>query len=64
MTRITIEEAANLTGASPQFIRIGLQRGILPWGYAVQMHGRRYTYYISKEKVEAAEGVGKWKSSK
>ena len=31
---------------SEQFIRIGLQRGLLPFGTAVKL-STRYTYYIS-----------------
>lgn len=30
-------ECAKLLEKSPQFVRIGLQRGILPFGYAVKM---------------------------
>ena len=35
-----------MMGMSEQFIRIGLQRGILPIGTAVQI-STRYTYHIS-----------------
>ena len=47
---MTIAEAAELLGKSKQFIRIGLQRGILPFGYAVKMSSK-YTYHISKNKL-------------
>lgn len=46
--RIMVEEAAVIMGVSPQFIRIGLQRGIFPWGYALKMGPRRYTYFINR----------------
>lgn len=43
--------AASMMGKDPQFIRIGLQRGLLPFGHAVQTVNRgrvkRYSYYIS-----------------
>lgn len=43
-TKISIKEAAALMGVSEQYIRIGLQRGILPIGCAMKMTGNRYTY--------------------
>ena len=47
---MTVKEAAELLGKSQAFVRIGLQRGILPFGYAVKMSSR-YTYHISKAKL-------------
>ena len=44
---IPVGEAAKQMGVSPQFIRIGLQRGILPFGCAVNQTGNRFTYWIS-----------------
>lgn len=55
--RITIERAAELMGVSPQFIRIGIQRGIFPWGSAVKINGNRYTYFISKPKFIECTGI-------
>ena len=43
---ITIKEVARRLGKSEQFVRIGLQKGILPFGTAVQLSSR-YTYHIS-----------------
>lgn len=43
---ITIKEAAEMMGKSQQFIRIGLQKGIFPFGHAVKM-STKWTYYIS-----------------
>lgn len=45
-----VDECARLLGKSPQFVRIGLQRGILPFGYAIKMSSR-YTYHISEARV-------------
>lgn len=53
---MTVKEAAKLLGKSEQFIRIGLQRGILPFGYAVKMSSK-WTYHISDHKI--CEYVGK-----
>lgn len=50
MSRVSVAEAARRMGVSQQFIRIGLQRNILPIGYAVKMSDR-YTYYISEKKL-------------
>ena len=48
--KITVKEAARLMGTSEMFIRIGLQRNILPFGIAIKMPKRtKYTYYISKK---------------
>lgn len=35
--RISVSEVAELMNVSEQFIRIGLQKGIFPFGYAVKM---------------------------
>lgn len=43
-------ECAKLLNKSPQFIRIGLQRGVLPFGYAIKMSSI-WTYHISEAKV-------------
>ena len=49
--RITVDEAAKRLGVSKQFVRIGLQRGLLPIGCAVKMSSV-WTYYISAQKLE------------
>lgn len=56
MSRISVSEAAKLLGVSPQFIRIGMQRGTLPIGAAVKMSSR-WTYWISMSKVEKYIGT-------
>ena len=53
--RLTVKKAAKLMGASEQFIRLGLQQGIFPWGYAVKT-STQYTYFISSAKF--AEFIG------
>lgn len=47
---MTVIECAKLLEKSPQFVRIGLQRGILPFGYAIKM-STVWTYHISEAKV-------------
>ena len=46
-----VTECARLLNKSPQFVRIGLQRGILPFGYAIKLTGDKYTYHISEKKL-------------
>ena len=54
---MTIEEASKLMGVSRQFIRMGLQKGVLPFGYAVQISRGRYTYFISRQKFLEHTGI-------
>ena len=54
---MTVQEAAELMKKSPTFIRIGLQRNILPFGYAVKTGKERYSYFISREKFTEATGI-------
>lgn len=44
-------------GKSEMFIRIGLQRNILPFGYAVKTGKERWSYFISREKFREATGI-------
>ena len=50
MKRVTVKAAAEILGVSPQFVRMGLQRGTLPIGTAVKMSSV-WTYYISEERL-------------
>lgn len=45
---VSVKAAAEAMGKSEQFIRIGLQRRLLPIGSAVKMSSK-WTYYISPE---------------
>lgn len=54
--RLSVAKAAELMDVSQQFIRIGLQRGILPFGYAVQTSSK-WTYYISPSKFTEHTGI-------
>ncbi|MDD3049753.1 MAG: helix-turn-helix transcriptional regulator [Candidatus Cloacimonetes bacterium] len=46
---VPVEKAASLMGKSQQFIRVGLQRGLLPFGSAVKLSSR-WTYYINPQR--------------
>lgn len=54
--RITVKDAARLMGVSPQFVRIGMQRGLLPIGTAVKLSSV-WTYYISEAKLKEYTGA-------
>ena len=51
MLKVTPEMAAKIMGKNVQFVRIGLQRGLLPFGVAQQVDESRpkcrHNYYIS-----------------
>lgn len=47
---VSVKDAAELLEKSAQFVRVGLQRGILPFGYAVKL-STKWTYHISKYKL-------------
>ena len=55
---MTIEEASRLMGVSQQFVRVGLQKGILPFGYAVKVSSNRWAYFISRHKFLEHTGIG------
>ena len=57
MDRMTVNECAELMGVSEQFVRVGLQKGQLPFGYAVQTSDHRWTYWISRQKFEESTGI-------
>lgn len=49
---MTIKEVAKLLGKSEMFVRIGIQRHLLPFGTAIKLPEReRYSYHISPEAV-------------
>lgn len=52
---VKVSDAARLLGKSEQFVRVGLQRGILPIGTAVQMSSK-WTYHISPKLLEEYVG--------
>ena len=54
---MSVQEAAKLMGKSQDFIRVGLQRNILPFGYAVKVGKQRFSYFISREKFAESTGI-------
>ena len=55
---ITVQQAARLMNKAEQFIRIGLQRNLLPIGVAVKHTPKsRYSYHISAKKFMEYTGI-------
>lgn len=55
--KMTTKLAAQLMHKSERFIRIGLQEGRFPWGYAVQTSPNKWTYFISVKKFTEFTGI-------
>jgi len=56
LKNIPVSLAAQKIGKSEQFVRVGLQRKILPFGIAVQLSSR-YSYHISPKLLEEYIGA-------
>lgn len=54
--KIKVTEAAAVLHVSNQFVRIGLQRGVLPIGTAVKMSSK-WTYQISPKMLAEYSGA-------
>jgi len=54
---LTIKEASEILGASQQFLRVCIQQNRCPFGFGKQNKNGRWSYYISKKKLE--EYLGK-----
>lgn len=49
---VPVSEIARAIGKSPQFVRVGLQQGILKFGSAIRIGDSRvYTYYCPDKRV-------------
>ena len=66
MKGIPVKVAAALMGKGEQFVRVGLQRRLLPIGVAYPTKGKAYCYYISPAEfmrytgITVAPPVGAW----
>ena len=58
--KISVKEAARCMGKSDQFVRIGLQRGLLPFGNAVPGTGNNWNYYINVILLSGTPTGGKY----
>ena len=57
MKKLSVRAAARCMGKSEQFVRMGLQRGLLPIGAAVPGAGGRWSYYISPYRLRVFVGA-------
>lgn len=53
---VSIEEAAQRMGKSPQFVRTALQQGRAPFGFAARTGKNRFNYFISRKQFEEYVG--------
>lgn len=49
---VTVKEASQQLGISEAAVRILMKRGRLPIGMAVQMTGKKFTFYISQDMLD------------
>lgn len=54
---VSVSDAAELLGVSQQFIRVSLQQGLAPFGFAVKITPNRWTYHISPSKLREYIGA-------
>jgi transcriptional regulator with XRE-family HTH domain len=57
LKNVPVDMAAKLLGKSRQFVRVSLQRGIAPFGFAVKLSGDRFSYHISPKKLNEYIGL-------
>jgi transcriptional regulator with XRE-family HTH domain len=55
--RLLPEDAAKLMGVEKRTVRLGLQQGVFPWGYAIKTSETRWTYFINARRFAEIEGV-------
>ena len=56
LKNVSVSECARKLGKSEQFVRVGLQQGIFPFGFAVKTSSV-FTYHISPKKLAEYIGV-------
>jgi len=54
--KLSVNRAAELMNVGSQFLRLGLQQGKFPFGWAVKT-STKWTYYISKSKFTEHTGI-------
>lgn len=50
--KVTVADAARRMGKAPQFVRLCLQRGLLPIGTATKTGNKNWNYYISPKLLD------------
>ena len=54
--QLTVMEVSKMMGMNQKTVRLGLQQGAFPWGYAIKTSENRWVYFISKKRFEEIEG--------
>lgn len=57
MKKMLPEVCAKILGVGKETVRLGLQQGVFPWGYAVQTSPGRWTYIINEQRFIDIEGI-------
>lgn len=57
VNKLSPEEAATLMNVTASFIREGLKQRRFPFGYAVEMPGGRWSYWIGRHSFEEHTGI-------
>ena len=50
LRNVSVAEAAKILGKGEEFVRVALQRGVVPFGFAVR-NKTRWSYHISPKKL-------------
>lgn len=62
--KVTVLEAARRMGKAPQFVRLCMQRGLLPIGTATKTGSKNWNYYISPKLLDDYIGKDEANESK
>lgn len=57
MLNLTVLDAAKIMHKDPEYIRKGLRTGRLPFGSAIYVSKKRYSYHISASKFAVYMGI-------
>lgn len=57
INRISPKEAAKFLGMNHNTVRLGLQQGVFPWGYAIRTSENRWVYFINAKRFAEIEGI-------
>lgn len=52
MEVVSVVECAKMLNMTEQKLRKGLQQGVFPFGVAIQTGEKRYTYWVSRPRLE------------
>lgn len=55
--QLQVKDVAKLMHKHDSTIRLGLQQGVFPWGYAIRTSEHRWSYFINARRFAEIEGV-------